>query len=308
MDFEHTSATRLSTLNRPRIQNALAILKRYYSLTKPGIIYGNVLTAAGGFLLAAAGHVAFVLFAATLSGTSLVIAAACVFNNVMDRDIDQKMARTKQRALVRGTVSTRSALSYATILCALGFLVLALWTNALVVAIGAIGFIDYVIIYDTSKRRTVYGTLIGSISGATPITAGYVAVIGRLNGGALLLFLVLVTWQMAHFFSIAIYRRQEYAAASIPVLPVARGSAAAKRQIIAYIAAFLVCVAALSLFGYAGWTTGTIMLVLGLAWLRLGLRGRRTTDDEKWARRMFGFSLIVIMGLSAALAMGKILP
>ena len=308
MDFEHTDAPRSSFLNSPRAQDALSAIKRYYSLTKPGIIYGNVLTAAGGFLLAAAGQVAFGLFAATLGGTSLVIGAACVFNNFIDRDIDQKMARTQKRALVRGTVSAGGALAYATALCILGFLVLALWTNVLVVLIGVIGFLDYVVVYDASKRRTAYGTLVGSISGAAPITAGYVAVTDRLNGGALILFLMLVVWQMAHFFSIAIYRREEYAAASIPVLPVVRGNAAAKRQIVAYIVAFLCCIAALSVFGYAGWGFAIIMTPLGLVWLWLGLGGRRAADDSAWARSMFGFSLIIIMALSAALALGNLLP
>lgn len=307
MGFEHADTPRPSFLSNSRAKDALSAIKRYYSLTKPGIMYGNVLTAAGGFLLAAAGHVAFGLFAATLGGTSLVIGAACVFNNFIDRDIDQKMSRTQKRALVRGTVSAGGALTYATALCVLGFGVLVLWTNAFVVMIGIIGFLDYVIVYDASKRRTTYGTLVGSISGAAPITAGYVAVTDQLNGGALILFLILVTWQMAHFFSIAIYRREEYAAASIPVLPLVRGNAAAKRQIIVYIVAFLCCVAALSIFGYAGWSFAIIMTLFGLAWLWRGVRGRRT-DDSAWARGMFGFSLIVITALSAALAMGNILP
>src|SRR6266581_790040 len=96
-------------------------VKTYYRLTKPGIIYGNVLTATAGFLLASKGHVDFWRLVATIAGISLVIASACVFNNYIDRGIDKKMARTKKRALVRGIISPQTALIYAVALGLMGF-------------------------------------------------------------------------------------------------------------------------------------------------------------------------------------------
>jgi protoheme IX farnesyltransferase len=284
------------------------LIRTYYYLTKPGIIYGNVMTAAGGFLLASKWHVNARTFAATILGMSLVIASACVFNNFMDRDIDKKMARTRKRALVRGTVSGPHALMYATALGFAGFAILVAYVNMIVVLVGVVGFVDYVALYDISKRRSLYGTLVGSISGAAPVVAGYCAATDRFDGGAFILFLILVLWQMPHFYAIAMFRSKDYAAASIPVLPLKQGFHAAKVQIVSYVVAFCFAVSALTAWGYAGYSYLAVMLAMGLSWLTLGVRGFQAIDDVVWARQMFFFSLVVIMSLSVMLALGNILP
>src|SRR6185312_1596924 len=138
---------------------------------------------------------------------------------------------------------------------------------------GAIGFIDYVVLYGWSKRHSVHGTVVGSISGSMPVVAGYCAVTGRLDMGAFILFLILTLWQMPHFYAIAMYRAKDYAAAKIPVLPVVRGMHAAKVQIVAYVVAFTVAVASLSVFGYAGLTFRIVMLAVSAYWLYLGVCG-----------------------------------
>lgn len=284
------------------------MIKEYYHLTKPGIIYGNLITAAGGFLLASKGHIQFGLFLATLAGTSLVIASACVFNNYIDRGIDQKMERTKQRAMVKGAISGPAALTYGTILFILGAVILVRYTNFLTLGIGLVAFIVYVAVYGVGKRRSVHGTIIGSVAGAAPVVAGYTTVTNRFDLGALILFAILVLWQMPHFYSIAMYRLDEYKAAEIPVLPLKTSMRTTKIQIVAYIVAFIVAVAALTAFGYAGYTYLVVMVLLGLAWLRLGFQGFNATDDAAWARKMFRFSLIVILSLSVVLAVGSVLP
>jgi len=284
------------------------VIKEYYHLTKPGIIYGNLITAAGGFLLASKGHIQFGLFLATLAGTSLVIASACVFNNYIDRGIDQKMERTKQRAMVKGAISGPAALTYGTILFILGAVILVRYTNFLTLGIGLVAFIVYVAVYGVGKRRSVHGTIIGSVAGAAPVVAGYTTVTNRFDLGALILFAILVLWQMPHFYSIAMYRLDEYKAAEIPVLPLKTSMRTTKIQIVAYIVAFIVAVAALTAFGYAGYTYLVVMVLLGLAWLRLGFQGFNATDDAAWARKMFRFSLIVILSLSVVLAVGSVLP
>lgn len=284
------------------------MLKTYYYLTKPGIIYGNALTALGGFLLASDGSVRFGLLLATIVGISLIIASACVFNNYIDKDIDKKMARTKKRALVRGVVAERNAVLYAGVLGALGFLVLSAYTNLLTVIIGMVGFVDYVVLYGLSKRQGPYGTIVGSISGATPILAGYCAVTNRIDMGGVLLFLILVCWQMPHFYAIAMYRHNDYAAADIPVLPVKKGAAATKVRIVFYIAAFLLMTMLLSVFGYTGFIFFMIMSLLSLYWLWRGLQGFKATNDSKWARKMFFWSLIVILMLSIMLSLNPWLP
>lgn len=284
------------------------MIKEYYHLTKPGIIYGNLITAAGGFLLASKGHIQFGLFLAILAGTSLVIASACVFNNYIDRGIDQKMERTKQRAMVKGSISGPAALTYGAILFILGVAILAWYTNFLTLGIGLIAFIVYVAVYGVGKRRSVHGTIIGSVAGAAPVVAGYTTVTNRFDLGAFVLFAILVLWQMPHFYSIAMYRLDEYKAADIPVLPLKTSMRTTKIQILAYITAFIVAVVSLTVFGYAGYTYLVVMVLLGLAWLRLGSQGFKAKDDAAWARTMFRFSLVVILSLSVMLAVGSVLP
>ena len=281
--------------------------RSYYQLTKPGIIYGNALTVAGGFLLAAKGHVDIWLFISVILGSSLVIASGCVFNNYLDRTIDKQMQRTKKRALVIGTITTRSALTFGMILGIIGFAVLSLYTNLTTVFVGLVGIIFYVIIYGYVKRRSVYGTIVGSVSGAAPVVAGYTAVTGHLNLGALLLFIILATWQMPHFYAIAMYRAKEYKAAGVPVLPLVKGMQTTKLQISFYIVAFVTACALLTLFHYAGYSFLVIMVALGVAWLYRGFSGLKTLDDAQWGRKMFLFSLIVISGLSVMLSVGSIL-
>lgn len=284
------------------------MIKAYYTLAKPGIIYGNAVTAVAGFFVASKGHFPFVIFLAMLVGISLVMASGCVFNNYMDREIDQKMARTKNRALVKGTISARNALIYATILGLLGALVLGLWTNPLTLLIAFIGFFVYVVLYGISKRRSPFGTIVGSIAGAVPPVVGYTAVSNHFDVAALILFLILVLWQMPHFYAIAIFRSDEYAAADLPVLPLKKGLPETKRQIILYTFAFLVATILLTVFQVTGFTYLALFLPLGIAWLYLGFQGFKADNDKVWARSMFRFSLIVLTALCVIMAIGVVLP
>lgn len=286
-------------------------IKRYYSLTKPGVLYGNALTAAAGFLLASAnkGRLDIGLFLALFAGTTLVIASACVFNNYLDQDIDKIMARTKKRALVEGTIKGPNAVIFATSLGIIGLLTLYLFTNLLVVIIGIIGFVDYVFLYGMlSKRLSVHGTLVGSISGAMPILAGYTAVTGIIDAGAIIVFLILFFWQMPEFYSISIYRLNEYKAAGIPVISVARGVEHTKKMILLYTFAFVISTLLLTAWGYTGLIYLIVMGTLGLKWLIIGISGFGVTDNDAWARKMFRFSLVMILALCLMLPVGAILP
>jgi protoheme IX farnesyltransferase len=287
------------------------MFKTYYRLAKPGIIYGNALNIAAGFFLAAGHlkHFDFWTLVAAMVGSSLVIASGCVFNNFIDRAIDQKMARTKKRALVSGTVSGPAALVYATLLGLLGFAVLAAYTNALTVYVGLVGILFYVVMYSIWKRRSIYGTLVGSVSGAIPPVAGYTAVTGNLDAGAWILFAILALWQMPHFYAIAMYRLDDYASAGLPVLPVKKGMHHTKIQIVGYIAAFIVATSLLTFLGYTGYIYLAVVTLLGLAWLWKGLKGFRAgVDDKGWARKMFFFSLIITLSLDIMLSVGALLP
>ncbi len=286
-------------------------IKKYYSLTKPGVLYGNVLTSVAGFLFAAGYFKSFdaKLFLATIAGTTLVIASACVLNNYLDQDIDSVMERTKTRALASGEIPGWHALVMSIILGILGILILAFWVNWLVVGTGIFGFIVYVWLYGAfSKRKSIHGTLVGSISGATPIFAGYVAVSNKIDPAAILLFLMLFFWQFPEFYSIAIYRKDEYKKAKIPVMSVVKGVKNTKIQIFIYTVAFVISSLLLTPLGYMGYIYFIFMALLGVYWILLGAKGLKTKNSSAWARKMFHFSLIALLALCFTLAIGTLLP
>ena len=285
-----------------------ALIKEYYHLTKPGIIRGNLISTIAGFLLASKGQISVGLFVATLLGISLVIASACVFNNYIDRDIDHKMARTKKRALVSGAISGRHALIYASILGAGGELMLVIYTNWLTAVIALFGFAMYVVVYGIWKRRSTLGTIVGSVSGATPPVIGYCAVTGRLDSAAVLLFLILVFWQMPHFFAIAMYRLKDYSAAGLPVLPVKKGIQTTKIQMLLYTLGFALFTVMLTALGYTGRVYLGVALAISISWTVLCVQGFRVSDDLRWARQMFFFSLFALTLLCATISVDHFLP
>ena len=166
----------------------------------------------------------------------------------------------------------------------------------------------YLILYTPLKRKTVYGTLIGAIAGAAPPVVGYVSVTNRFDTAALLLFFILVFWQMPHFYAIAIRRLDEYKAAAIPVLPVTDGVHPTKIKMLAYIVAFILATTALTYYKYTGYTYAAVMFCLGLYWFWAGIKGFRSGDDQKWAKKMFLFSLIILTVFSVVVSFGRILP
>lgn len=285
--------------------------KTYYRLTKPGVLYGNVLTGVAGFLLGAGYFHKFdtLLFIATIGGMTLVIASACVLNNVLDQDIDRLMERTKTRGVASGDVASKPAAIFSATLGVAGILILALWVNWLVVAIGAVGFVVYVWLYGAfTKRRSIHGTAVGSVSGAMPIVAGYVAVSGKIDAAAVLLFLILFFWQFPEFYSIAIYRKKEYAKAKVPIMSVVKGIKITKIQIFVYTIAYVVSTLLLTVFGYTGTVYFVVMAIFGGYFIRLGYIGLKAKDNEAWARKMFHFSLKSLLVLCLMLSVGAILP
>jgi len=258
---------------------------------------GNALTAAAGFALASKGFFDFWLFLATLEGLALVIASACVFNNYIDRELDGKMERTKNRALVRGLISPQRAIIFAIVLGLLGTLILALFTNLLTVVVALFGVFVYVVLYSFSKYRTIYGTLIGSIAGAIPPVVGYSAASGHFDAAALILFIMIAMWQMPHFFAIAIYRLKDYTGASIPLFPIKKGLLTTKIHMVLYITLFIAASVMLTILGYTGYAYLIVVVLLGITWLVLCIKGFKCKNDQRWARQMFIFSLVIVTAL-----------
>ncbi len=231
-----------------------------------------------------------------------------MFNNYLDRGLDKKMERTKKRALVTGKISVTAAVIYACVLSVLGFWILAAGTNALTVAVGAVGIFSYVVLYGYFKRVSVHGTLVGSISGSTSLVAGYCAAAGRFDLLALLLFLIMAAWQMPHFYAIGIYRLSDYQKASLPILPAERGIAATKRQILVYILIYTFAAGSLTVFHYAGYIYFIVMLIISTLWLRLAFKGFAAKDDNKWGKQIFGFSLLALLTFSLMISVTHYLP
>ncbi len=280
-----------------------------YRLTKPGVTYGNLITTIAGYLFAAKGFIDWTTFITLTIGTWGVIASACVINNYLDRDIDALMTRTKKRPLLTGEVTPRQALILGGVLGIVGTLLLAVFTNYLVVIVGVLGWITYVWLYGAlSKRKSVHGTLVGAVSGAAPILAGYVAVSGAIDIGAILVFAALFFWQMPEFYSISIYRRKEYAAAGIPLTSVVRGVETTIRHIFFHTVAFSASVLLLAAYGYTSVTYAVIMGVGCFYFVILGAKGLRAKKPEMWAKQMFHFALIMLLLFSLLISIDNFLP
>ena len=284
-------------------------IKNLLLVAKPGIIFGNLVTAAGGFLLAAKGRIDLAVLLPTIIGISLVVASGCVFNNCVDRKMDRKMARTRNRVLAQGLMSPKVAVFYASLLGIAGTALLRAATNTLSVVIVLTGFAIYVGVYSLYlKRNSVYATLIGSLAGATPPLAGYCAVGGRFDLGALILLMIFSLWQIPHSCAIAIFRFDDYAAAAIPVLPVKLGMSVVKKHIVGYILVFMMATLMLTFGGYTGYSYLAVAATLGLLWLHMALTGFKASDDRLWAKKLFTFSLITIFILSVMMSIDFMVP
>jgi protoheme IX farnesyltransferase len=300
------TATSVVVLPRAEGRNKAYAIKTYYRLTKPGIVYSNTLTAVSGYLFAVRWHVQPITLISLIAGTMLLIASACVFNNYIDRPLDRRMQRTQKRALVTGAVAGKSALLYASSLGLLGLFALS-GTNLLTITIGLGAVFGYVVVYGWAKRHSVHGTLVGTLPGAASLMAGYTAVTGHLDVTSLLLCLIMVTWQMPHFYAIAVRRLDDYAKAGLPVWPVRYGVRSAARQIVTYIVLFIVCGLLLTFTGRTGVTFALCIFVLGILWLRLAIRGLYT-KGTMWARSVFLFSLVTLLALAVLLPFNRLLP
>jgi protoheme IX farnesyltransferase len=274
------------------------LTKNYLDIAKPWMILGNMVSAAGGFFVASKGRIDFAVLLSMLVGTSLVVASGCVFNNYIDRDMDRKMIRTRNRPLVKGSISPKAALLYAALLGVSGMVLLRAKTNLLCTAMVLTGFVIYVGVYSLYlKRNSVHGTLFGSLAGAAPPLAGYLAVADHFDTGALVLLSIFILWQIPHCYAIAIYRFDDYADAEIPVFPVKHGVSAAKKHIFGHVMAFVAAASMMTFCGYTGYGYLAVVAALGLIWLRLAWSGFGTPDNRVWAGKLYAFSILNIIAL-----------
>lgn len=268
-------------------------VRAYYWLSKPGILYGNTIALLIGFFfysLAEAATPDIRLLLGAVVGTALVMASACVANNIFDRDMDVHMARTHTRALVTGSIGVIPATLYSAILMIIGSLILYI-TEPTAMYLGLVGWISYAIVYTYAKRVTYHATLIGTIPGAVPPLIGYYAAGGESYVVAAVLFAVLVTWQMVHFYAIAIFRQQEYANANVPIVTQVKGTDTAIRhmQIWTYLSGLTLLLS--SLFGTLLYIVLTAVLFAW--WFRATLYTGK--DPVAWSRKVFYSSLLFLV-------------
>ncbi len=284
---------------------------RFLSVLKPGIIFGNAVTLSGGFFLASHAKFDPLLFVLTLLAMACIVGSGCVFNNLIDRDIDRLMSRTCDRVLVKGLISPRVAFAYGAALGLFGFGLLYRETNLITVLVALLGWVVYVLIYSLCfKRKSIWGTVIGAVSGAVPPVMGYTAVVGRLDAAACVLFLILFFWQMPHFYAIAIYRLKDFKSAEIPVLPAMKSMFRTKVEMLIYVVACFVSTVLLVAVSSAGMIYLSIALILGCIWIEITAKGfllenadeiDTVSKNSAWARKVFLFSLIEITVLSIAM-------
>jgi len=278
-------------------------LRAYLALTKPRIIELLLVTTVPTMVLAQGGVPSIWLMAAVVLGGSLAAGGANTINMYIDRDIDDLMRRTRHRPLPRHAVAPGRALAFGIVLSVLSFVWLTVTVNLLsaLLAASAIGF--YVFVYTLwLKRSTPQNIVIGGAAGCVPVLVAWAAVTGTLEVPALVLFAIVFYWTPPHFWALALRYRGDYAAASVPMLPVVRGEAETARQIVVY--TILLVVVSLLLFPAArmGLVYLVAAVVLGAGFVWSAVRVLRDTSDGRAAIQLFRFSISYLTLLFAAVA------
>jgi len=275
--------------------------RAFYALTKPRVVSLIVFTAMIGMLLATPGMVPpRVLLAGTL-GIALVAGAAAAVNCLVEQRIDALMLRTRWRPLPRGELGALQTLMFAGLVGGIGLWILVYFVNALTMWLTLATFVGYAIVYTVIlKPATPQNIVIGGASGAMPPVLGWAAVTGQVTIDAMLLFLIIFAWTPPHFWSLALYRTEDYARAGLPMLPVTHGKEYTRLQVLLY-TVILFCV---SLLPYVVRMSGVLYLVascaLGGVFLGYAVRIYRVYSD-RLARSMFRYSIVYLAALFAAL-------
>jgi protoheme IX farnesyltransferase len=261
-----------------------------------------------GMVLAPGGPPSLLRATLTLAGTAAVIGAANALNCWLERDVDALMLRTRERPLPALRLRPVEALVFAVVVGAAGLSLLAATVNLLTALLAALALVSYVLLYTPLKRLTPLCTLVGAIPGAIPPAIGWVAVTGRLDLGAWVLFAVLFLWQPAHFLAISWLCREDYARAGMPMLPVLYPNGAfVGRQIVLYVATLLFATLLIAPVSRAGMLTAVGGAVLGCAFVAVALPGAFSEPTETRARRTFLASILYMFSLLVLLAVDALL-
>ncbi len=276
-------------------------LSDLFALTKPRVVALIAFTAVVGMFMAVPGLPPWREALAGMLGIWLAAASAAAINHVLDQRIDRLMARTAHRPLVRGVVSTRAAVIFALGLAVASMSILVLWVNVLTAVLTFASLIGYAVIYTVwLKRATPQNIVIGGLAGAAPPALGWTAVTGELHAYALLLVLIVFVWTPPHFWALAIFRREDYARAAIPMLPVVYGVVYTRWHVLFYTVLLMVVTMLPWVTGMSGllYLGGALVLGLGFIWYAVRLLN---PPNEQFALEVFRYSIVYLMALFAFL-------
>ena len=296
----------------PGRRSARLVARSLLTMTKPRIIVELLVTTVPAMLLARRGVPAVALIAVTVLGGTLAAGCANTINCYIDRDIDALMRRTSRRPLAKGAsaaIRPAEALVFGILLGVASTLLLGILVNWLAAALADAAILFYIFVYTLGlKRRTASNIVIGGAAGCFPVLVGWAAVTGRVSLPAIVLFAVIFFWTPPHFWALAMKFRDDYAAASVPMLPVVAPAAKATRHIVIY--SYIMVAVTLALAPYAGWLYGGCALVLGTWFLAEAhaLHGRVTAGDAPAPMRLFHRSIAYLTLLFAAVAVTALLP
>ena len=289
-----------------RIEPSIADIGDYIALMKPRVMSLVVFTALVG-LLVAPGHLHPMIGFAALLCIAVGAGAAGALNMWYDADIDARMARTAARPIPRGRITCGEAVGFGLTLAVFSVVLLGLLVNVLAAALLAFTIFFYVAIYTVwLKRSTPQNIVIGGAAGALPPIIGWTAASGSLAIEPILLFLINFFWTPPHFWALSLYRREDYARAGVPMLPVVAGEQETRRQILLYTLILAPLGATPWLLGYAGLVYGVTAAAMGAIMIALALRVRKERVRYDASKRLFAFSILYLFLLFAMLLVDRI--
>ena len=270
-------------------------------LVKPSITFMAVFTAMGGMWLAPM-EISMSRALLTLLGTALIVGAANTLNCYLERESDKLMTRTKSRPLPGGRMKPATALCVGLILSALALPILYLFASPMTAGLAAFALVAYVWVYTPMKQVSSWALIVGSVPGAMPPLLGWTAATETIDGAGLALFGILFIWQLPHFIAISMYRQSEYDNAGIKTVASQLGLTMAKWQIWLWTTALVVVSLSLVPLNVAGLIYLVAASILGAAFLWIALIGFRTKQPNRWARKVFLYSLVYMNLMVVALA------
>ncbi len=278
-----------------------SLASQYLELTKPRVVALIVFTAIIGMFLAVPGWPPLRESVAGFIGIWLAAASAAAINHLIDQRIDRLMARTSHRPLATGSLTPTQVLAFAIALGTLSMAILIALVNPLTAALTFASLIGYAIVYTAFlKRATPQNIVIGGAAGAAPPLLGWVAVTGEVHPYALLLFLIIFVWTPPHFWALAIFRREDYSRAQVPMLPVTHGVTYTRWHVLAYTILLVIVTVLPYLTGMSGlfYLGGALVLGAGFLWHAVRLLN---PPDEWFAMKVFNYSIVYLMALFAFL-------